>query len=82
MTDISNWPELIRKEGNYMVVPLNEYQMGNLIDALAQVPDTGDWWSEIQDIVAVAMKYGCIDEVRSNTGKIYTREQILDRAIR
>ena len=36
-------------------VPLNEYQMGNLIDAISQVQDTGDWWHEFCSIVARAI---------------------------
>lgn len=82
MTDVNNWPKLIREEGGYVMVPLNPYQMGNVIDALAQVPDTGDWWSELQDIIGVAMRVANIEEVRSNSGKVFTREQILNRAIR
>ena len=86
MSDINNWPILVRREvvegAEYVTVPLNIYQIGNLLDALAQVPDTGDWWSELQDIIGVAMKVANIEKVASNTGKIFTRDQVLDRGIR
>ena len=82
MTDISPWPALIHTEGNYVMVPLNAYQMGNLLDALAQVPETGDWWSELQDIIGVAMRVGNIEQVASNTGRTFTLDNVLDRDIR
>ena len=82
MTDISNWPALIRKEGPYVMVPLNVYQMGNLIDALAQVKDNGDWWGELQNIVAAAMDVQGVKELHSNTGRTFTRDQIWNHDIR
>ena len=85
MTHISNWRDLIRVEGEYkeyMMVPLNGYQMGNLIDAIAQVRDTGDWYGEFCDIVAAAMRAGDIKELGSNHGRTFTLEQIEAREIR
>jgi hypothetical protein len=76
MTDIGNWRDLIRVEGAYILVPLNAYQMGNLLDALTQAKDTGDWWRELQDIVAAAMDKAEIKEVQSNTGLTFTQGRI------
>jgi hypothetical protein len=83
MTDISDWPDLvhIHDNGPYVMVPLTAYQMGNLLDALTQSVDSGDWWHELQDIVAVAMKRAGLKEVRSNSGKVFTYEQVRNRAI-
>lgn len=82
MTDIGNWPELIERKGahnEYVMVPLNEYQMGNLLDTLTQVQNTGDWYCELQDLIGVAMKRGDIEKVSSNRGLTFTRDQVLDR---
>ena len=81
MTDISNWPDLVEVKGHYVMVPLNEYQMGNLMDALTQAQDSGDWWHELQDIVGVAMKKAGINEVRSNNGLTFTQDQIAQRNV-
>ena len=81
MTDISNWPDLVEVKGHYVMVPLNEYQMGNLMDALTQAQDSGDWWHELQDIVGVAMKKAGINEVRSNNGLTFTQAQIAQRNV-
>jgi len=63
----------------YVMVPLKPYQMGNLIDALAQVPVTGDWYGEFCDIIAVAMQKLALTELSSNRGNDYTYEQIRTR---
>ena len=84
MTDISNWRNLIYIAGRYneyLMVPLNEYQMGNLIDAIAQVKDTGDWYGEFCDIVAAAMRAKGIKELSSNNGRTFTLEQIERREV-
>ena len=47
----------------YIMVPLNPYQMGNLIDALAQVAVTGDWYGEFCDIIAVAMQKSALTKI-------------------
>jgi len=56
----------------YVVVPLNEYQMGNLVDALAQVQDNGDWYGEVCNIISTAMRKAGIAELTSNRGNKYT----------
>ena len=38
-------------------------QMGNLIDALAQVAVTGDWYGEFCDIIAVAMQKSALTKI-------------------
>jgi hypothetical protein len=81
MTDISKWPELVRCEGQYVMVPLNAYQMGNLLDALTQARENGDWYCELQDIIGVAMDKAGLNELQSNSGKTFTRRQVLDREI-
>ena len=81
MTDIGDWPDLIEPKGRYTLVPLNEYQMGNLLDALTQAHENGDWWHELQDIIGLAMKKRGIESVRSNGGLTFTCEQVLNRDI-
>ena len=81
MTDIGDWPNLIETKGHYTMVPLNEYQMGNLLDALTQVSDNGDWWYELQDIIGTAMKVSGIKSVQSNNGRTFTCNQVFTRAI-
>jgi hypothetical protein len=81
MTDIGNWPDFIEKKDYYIVVPLNEYQMGNLLDALTQGQDTGDWWHELQDIIGVAMQKFGIETLSSNRGAVFTRKQVQNRDI-
>ena len=98
MTDISNWHEAVHimqiphrnawtgKEDDFLIrlimVPLNEYQMGNLIDAISQVQDTGDWYGEFCDIVARAMRVANLKELSSNRGNKFTLEEISSRSIR
>jgi hypothetical protein len=98
VTDISNWYETIHimkimhrdalsgeHDGTlseYLMVPLNEYQMGNLIDAVAQVDATGDWYGEFCDIVAHAMRFMGIAELRSNRGNTYTVADVTSRMLR
>jgi hypothetical protein len=81
MTDIGNWPDFIEKKNYYIVVPLNEYQMGNLLDALTQAQDNGDWWHELQDIIGVAMQKFGIETLSSNRGAVFTRKQVQNRNI-
>jgi hypothetical protein len=65
----------------YVMVPLKEYQMGNLIDAVAQVAETGDWYGEFCDIIADAMRKSALTKLSSNLGKLYTYEQIRARLL-
>lgn len=98
MTDISDWPSTVHimktrarnpwtgeeRDGleERIMVPLNEYQMGNLIDAIAQVNDTGDWWGEFCGIVARAMQVAGIKQIGSNNGRTFTYEQVASGNIR
>lgn len=66
----------------YILVPLNEYQMGNLIDAIGQVQDNGDWYGEFCNIVAVAMEKAGVSELTSNRGFKFTLGDIKSRNIR
>jgi hypothetical protein len=66
----------------YVMVPLNEYQMGNLVDALSQVKDTGDWWGELLNIIWTAMDKAAIKELKSNSGRTFTLDQVYHRKIR
>jgi hypothetical protein len=95
VTDISNWPETIHimkvraknpwtgNADDYLIerimVPLNEYQMGNLIDAISQVQNTGDWHGEFCDIVACAMKFAGIKQLTSNRGNTFTLDDVANR---
>ena len=60
----------------YTVIPLNPYQMGNLLDALLQVPNTGDWYGEFCNIIAVAMEKAALKELTSNRGTRFTLEDV------
>ncbi len=87
MTDISKWAALIHQAksvdgSEYVMVPLNWYQMGNLLDALTQAQDTGDWHHELQDIIGVSMTKFDIKELSSNRGKKFTRAQVCWRNIK
>jgi hypothetical protein len=92
MTDHAKWDDLIHVANmqwtdfrgqpcfrEYVMIPLNAYQMGNLIDAVAQVAETGDWYGEFCDIIAVAMRKWGLTELSSNRGNSYTYEQIRGR---
>lgn len=88
MTDIGNWRDLIREDtvqwnefhrASYIMLPVNAYQMGNLVDALSQVQKNGDWWGEWLDIIAATMKKLGINELRSNRGIKYTYEDVATR---
>jgi hypothetical protein len=59
-----------------IMVPLNEYQMANLIDAISQVECNGDWYHEFCAIVARAMKIGGIKTLRSNRGRTFSIEDV------
>lgn len=61
---------------------LNEYRMANLVDALSQVPNNGDWWGETLNTISDGMKTLRIDMLRSNSGRTFTQEQIESRNIR
>ena len=92
MTDISNWWRAVHimkmpnedawdgSETDYSVerimVPLNEYQMGNLIDAISQVQCNGDWYHEFIAIVLRAMKIAGIKRLSANSGRTFTYEQL------
>jgi hypothetical protein len=81
MTDIGDWPEMVHVKNHYVMVPLNAYQIGNLLDALTQSVDSGDWWHELQDIMAVAMRVAEYKQVTSNNGKVFPYEIVRHRAI-
>lgn len=66
----------------YVLIPLNPYQMGNLVDAIAQAEDTGDWWYEVLNIIVVAMDKWGLKELHSNRGNSYTRDDIFNYRIR
>lgn len=79
MTDLNNWQEMVIKNDNYIQVPLNAYQMGNLLDAVTQSRQNGDWYNEIFDIIAVAMEKADIKELYSNSGKTFTYEEVKNK---
>ncbi len=66
---------------DYVMVPLNAYQMGNLLDALTQSENNGDWHHELQDIIGVAMRKAGLKELTSNRGKRFTIEQVRSRDV-
>ena len=69
----------VRYMREYVMVPLDAYQMGNVIDAVEQAGETGDWYGEFCDIVAAAMQKMSLTKLSSNRGKGYTYEQIRTR---
>lgn len=94
MTDISNWHEAIHimkmrfktwlsDDDNSFIerimVPINEYQMGNLIGALSRAREDGDWYGELCDIIGYAMKFAEIKSIRSNDGQVFSLEEVQHR---
>lgn len=96
MTDISNWEDSVyiekklykdwQGEHKHLVerimVPLNGYQMGNLIDALSQVQNTGDWYFEFCSIVARAMEIAGLKELTSNRGIVFSYEDVANATLK
>lgn len=65
--------------GDYVMVPLDKYHIGNLLSALVRSEDTGDWYDEMITILYVAMDRAGINEVSSNLGDTFTLEQVRTR---
>lgn len=59
-----------------IMVPLSEYQMGNLIDAVGQVQNNGDWWMETCYIVACGMRAAGLKQISSNRGHTFTLKDV------
>ena len=76
MTDRGDWPDLIERKGGYIMVPLNEYQIGNLLDAITQAQTTGDWWWEWVSICSATMQKLGIKEVGSNRGLTFSVDNL------
>lgn len=55
----------------YVQIPLNEYQIGNILEMLDNAEDTGDWYLELLSILIVAMDKAGIKEVKSNKGRFF-----------
>lgn len=60
----------------YVQVPLNAYQMGNLLEALKMAEEDGDWHQELIAIIAYAMDKAGIIEVTSNQGSTFRLEML------
>ena len=90
MTDINNWYELIKMDYTehrysithynvtYVMLPFNEYQMGNLLGLLKRSKDkaNGDWYWEVVDIIFATMKKLEIKELISNFGDTFTVDNL------
>lgn len=61
---------------------LNDYQVGNLIDAIGQSIENGDWYGEFCNLVAASMVHHNIEKLGSNRGNEYTLKDIQTRNIR
>ncbi|MDE2104471.1 MAG: hypothetical protein KGL39_44965 [Patescibacteria group bacterium] len=75
----------IQKVGSYVstvTIPLNEYQLGNLVDALSQADHNGDWYGEFLQRVECAMERLGLSELTSNRGRTFTLDQIRNYDIR
>jgi hypothetical protein len=71
MTDVQN---------TKFIFILNAYQVGNLIDAIGQAVDNGDWYGEFCNMVEQQMEG--IEKLASNRGNKFTRTDIQSRNIR
>ena len=60
----------------YVQVPLNEYQMGNLLGMILRAQETGDWYQELISIIGVAMAKAGIEKITSNLGDEFTLKDI------
>lgn len=60
----------------YVQVPFNDYQIGNLLGALARSERNGDWWHEVLSILLVAMDEAGIKEIGNNFGDHFSIEDI------
>lgn len=60
----------------YVQVPFNDYQIGNLLGALARTDRNGDWWNEVLSILLVAMDEAGIKEIGNNFGDRFSIEDI------
>ncbi len=61
----------------YVIIPLNEYQIGNLLGALKRTEPTGDWYYELISLITEAMEKLDLKEVRSNSGDIFAFKEVL-----
>ncbi len=61
----------------YIMLPFNEYQMGNLLGLLKRSQDkaNGDWFLERVAIIMVAMRNLGIEEVHSNWGDVFRADK-------
>lgn len=64
--------------GIYPMLPINEYQLGNLLGLLkrSQDKDNGDWWWELVNIAIAAMDILHIEELKSNWGDTFTAQSL------
>ena len=67
------WTEDPSQLTSYAVVPLSEYQLGNLLGLLkrSRDKDNGDWFWELFGIIVAACKKLNITELRSNFGDVF-----------
>jgi len=83
MSDLSRWDELIFKalssDGSpYIMVPMNEYKLGNLLGLLkrSKQHDNGDWFDEFIHVITATMRRMNINELRNNFGDVFTRDDL------
>lgn len=64
----------------YVVVPLNEYQIGNLVGLLSRSGqhDNGDWFHEFAYILAEAMEELGLEAINNNFGDRITLASLKD----
>lgn len=66
----------------YVLLPMNAYRLGNLLDAVGQAQDNGDWYGEFCNIVHDAMQKVGVTELTSNRGNKFTLGDVMSRNIR
>ena len=60
---------------DYTLIPVDEYQLSNLLGCVISSQPTGDWWQELVSIVTVAMQKSGLKELRTN-GAAFTIDDL------
>lgn len=88
MTDLSRWDELIKRASapgttadGYIMLPFDEYKMGNLLGLLKRSTDkdNGDWFDELIATISTAMHLLHIKELHSNFGDTFRQGSLWEQ---
>lgn len=58
---------------SYAMIPLSDYQLGNVLAAVMDHKNDGDWWHEVQSILLLATEELGLYEVSANDGRTWLR---------